>query len=69
MEVSHKYISDLKNLIEEQKQVIEEHNKLLLESISEKNKMHEEIVLLRRNSFYLEHELRLKTAELSKIKQ
>lgn len=54
--------------MDEKDEVIEELNKLLREHIDEKNKMHEEIVLLQRNSFYLEHENRVLKAELFKFK-
>jgi len=67
MEVSHKYISDLKNLIEEQKQVIEEHNKLLLECIEEKNRLLKENKHFERELFYLEHENRVLKAEVLKF--
>lgn len=67
MEISHKYISDLKNLIEEQKQVIEEHNKLLLECIEEKNRLLKENKHFERELFYLEHENRVLKAEVLKF--
>jgi len=67
MEVSHKYISDLTNLIEEQKQVIEEHNKLLLECIEEKNRLLKENKHFERELFYLEHENRVLKAEVLKL--
>jgi len=69
MDEKNKYISDLKNLIEEQKEVIEEHNKLLLDCIEEKNRLLKENKHFERELFYLEHEVRVLKVELLKFEQ
>ena len=66
MEDKIKYISDLKNTIEEQKQVLEEHNKLLLECIEEKNRLMKENKHFERELFFLEHTNRVLKEQLVK---
>jgi len=55
----HNIIIDLNKEISEHKDVIEQLNKLLLDSTTEKIILKEQIVLLERNSLYLEHILRV----------
>jgi len=47
------------DIINEQKKIQDELNKLLLESRTENNILKEQIVLLERNSFFLEHNNRV----------
>jgi len=60
-------IKDLQKENCEQKDVIEELNKLLLDSNTEKNRISRELKHLGRELFYLEHEVRTLKAKLSKF--